>query len=318
MNVLLMVMVMLMMLSLMTYAKLETYRSTQILDKFFNHYMEIEERGDINKHAEDQYKNTKMSSGPSKTGGAQTKALPRLSLAKLLDKKFKKEHPHEWEQMINLLKNLTDTLYGKHAFYKEVMEHRPSAIEDLAVELTKRIADLESQNKPKTAADLANVPIKDEELNLLFYKMLLGAPYKEILQQKTPETKATGAEADSDESEETLQGEEKEYSSPQGYYSLLDFITLRPSEKIRVYLAPKELLLSIFHDPDLVDQIIDERKQLYKSAVGADTPEEIKGLTESFKSQYDKFKDPTIDDKYLDWTVNKTNPKEYEKSPNAK
>ena len=63
MNILLMVMVMLMMLSLMTYAKLETYRSTQILDQFFNHYMQIEERGFINEDAVEKYKSTKMSTG---------------------------------------------------------------------------------------------------------------------------------------------------------------------------------------------------------------------------------------------------------------
>ena len=153
-------------------------------------------------------------------------------------------------------------------FYKDLLEQRPNAIEELADQLTKGIDNLDDKLKPKTAADLANIPINDEELNILFYKMLLGAPYKDILKNincllwRQPKE-----EADTDEDSRELKGEAEEFNSPEGYYSLLDFITLRPSNKIRLYLAPKDLLLSIFHDPEVVNQIIEERKQLYKLAV---------------------------------------------------
>lgn len=192
MNILLMVTVMLLMLTLMTTAKLETYRSTQILDNFFNHYMEVEERGFINKSAEDQYKLTKMSSGSSKTGGEKVPALPRFSLKRLTDKKMQKEDPVGWQKQLKMFKRLTDTLYSKHPFYKDFLEKRPSAIEDLATQLTKAIGALKDEQKPKHSSGLANIQLKDPELDEFFYKMLLEHPTRTFsLNQKPPEKKST-------------------------------------------------------------------------------------------------------------------------------
>lgn len=314
-----MVMVMVMMLTLMTYAKLETYRSTQILDKYFNHYMEFEERGNINKKAIDQYKLTKMSSkastpkaGASKTTPATPKSRPRLSLDKLMDKKFAKENPEKWEQLVHLLHNLTDQLYGAHPFYQEALAHNPNAIEDLAKQVTKAVDKLDKEKRPKTTKDLANLELESPELNEFFYKMLLGAPYKDVL----AEPKLTDGEADTDEDDSTLEQEAEEYSSPLGYYSLLDFITLGKSDKIRVYLAPRDLLMAIYHDPAVVDELIKARQDLYKLALGKDD-NKFNDLTESLKQQFEHRRDGTINSDQLDYTVNKTNPKEYEKSPSS-
>lgn len=315
MNILLMVTVMLLMLTLMTTAKLETFRSTQILDQFFNHYMEVEERGFINKSAEDEYKTTKMSSAPGKKStGKKVDAIPRISLYKLADKKLQKEKPAEWNQLVNMLKRLTDTLYADHPFYKEFLEKRPNAIEELATQLTKGIGALETDQKPTKSSDLANISLKDPELDEFFYKMLLGAPYKDVLREPRP----TGEEPDNDEDEKTLDDEAKEFSSPQGYYSLLDFVTMKKSDKIRVFLAPKDLLQAIFNDPGVVNDILSERQQYYKAATKMDDQKDIDQLSGSFMTQFQEKRDSSISADMLNFTVNKTNPKEYEKSPSAK
>lgn len=321
MNILTMVMILLMVLSLMTYAKLETFKSTQIIDQFFNHYMEIEERGFITEHAVDKYKTTKMS--PKQSGRTKTKApgLPRLSLALLLDKKASEEKPDQWKQMSALFKNLTDSLYKDHPFYKEALTDNPTAIDEILTQLSKQIGKIDKDKKqiPKHAADLANIKLNDEKLDLLLYKMLLGAPYKDILKNgpNTNEGKDRG-EADNDEEEEVLNEQAEEFNSPVGYYSLLDFVTLAKSEKVRIFLAPREMLTAIFHDPGVVDEIIAQRQELYKLALDAKDAKAIEGLSASFQGQFDHRRDTTIDSSRLDYTVNKTNPKDYEKSTTAK
>ncbi len=316
MNILTVVMVLLMVLSLMTYAKLETFRSTRILDQFFIYYMENEERGYINEHAVDEYKVTPMTPKGKGKSAKKAPALPRMSIALLLEKKASEEKPDQWKQFATLFKNLTDSLYHDHPFYQEALAERPTAIDEILVLLSKKIDKLEQ--KPKHAADLANITLGDEGLDLLLYKMFLGAPYKDILKTPTANEGKDRGEADTDEDEEVLKEEADEFNSPLGYYSLLDFVTLSKSEKVRIYLAPREMLTAIFHDPALVDEIIAQRQELYKLALDNKDQKALDALSISFQAQFDHRRDPAIDSARLDYTVNKTNPKEYERSKTAR
>lgn len=93
---------------------------------------------------------------------------------------------------------------------------------------------------------------------------------------------------------------------------------MRDSERIRVYLAPKDLLQAIFDDPAVVNEVINTRQDLYKSAVKSEKPADIDKLSTAFMTQFIERRDPSVSGDLLDFTVNKTNPKEYEKSPSAK
>ena len=87
MNVLLYVMTMLMLIVLISYARLETYRSSQIYQVLFKHYMENDERGYINLLVEQQYNTTAVSSKENDKRNPPIHANPRLSISMLLDKK---------------------------------------------------------------------------------------------------------------------------------------------------------------------------------------------------------------------------------------
>lgn len=316
MNILIFVVTMLMLLSLMTYTRLETYRSSQVFQVVFKHYMEKDERGYINTEAIKLYNRLKVSTKNGKSNG-KVDASPRIGIGLLVDKKLRESKQKEWEQTQALLKNLMTTLYAKQPFFRQMEQERPSFLNDLIASITQAAEALPPDRQPKTTTDLANLRLADPQLDKLFYKMLHGAFYKEVFAEKEEESEAPilrsqeiAAETDLNQADAKLVEEgTTEFQSQKGYFSLLDFVTLSSSPKIRVYLAPKEVLQSIFHDPATVEAILAERKQLYKQAVGG---AETKSLETAFKNQFDRLKDPAISEDGLNYSVTKTNPKYYE------
>lgn len=314
MNVLIFVMTMLMLLALMTYSRLDAFRSSQVFQSIFKHYMEIDERGYFNVKAMPFYEDIKVKTKAGKTGG-KAEGSPRVSVSLLLDKTQRESKSKEWLQTKHLLKNLISTLYDDQPFYKKAIEKRPSLPDDLMNAMTQAIDELPKEKRLKTAADLANLKLVDPELDQILYKILQGAAYKEIIptKEKTPLLQPTKesveSEVDRSQADEGLESETGEFKSIEGYYSLLDFITASPTSKVRVFLAPKEVLESIFPNQQIVDSIISDRKQLYRQAInGAET----KDLEATFKNQYERYRDPTISDESLSFAISKTNPKNYE------
>ena len=106
MNVLIFVMTMLMLLTLMTYAKLETYRSSQVFQVLLEHYMQKDERGYINLAAEDTYDGIKKVAKKTDTEPVEEAPKPkaegnaRLSLALIKDKSKRDSNPQEWQQAL--------------------------------------------------------------------------------------------------------------------------------------------------------------------------------------------------------------------------
>ncbi len=316
MNVLIFVMTMLMLLSLLTYARLETYRNSQIFQVIFNRYMEQEERGYINLAADKQYMKTKGLA--KKKDGAEKKkselpvaATPRISLAALVDKKLRDAKPEEWKQTQIMLKNLIYTLYGDQTFFRQAIDNQPSLLDDLINALTNTIDDLPKEKKIKKASGLATLSLPNKELDTILYKMLHGAPYLDIPPATTEETvivQSKDTQEEEDQDDPTLEKEADEYRSPEGYYSLLDFVNLSSMPKVRVFLAPREVLMAIFHEPTIVNDIIAQRQQYFNQALDGKPTKE---LSETFKNQFDQRRAPEIDAKALDFSVTKTNPQNY-------
>lgn len=314
MNVLIFVMTMLMMLTLMTYARLESYRSSQAVQIIFRDYMEGKERGGINTRAEMTYK--EIESTKSETGGGggkrkQINANRRITVSLIFDPK-RESKGREWEQTKVLFKKLIKTLYEKQPFYQEIERERPSFQDDLIQAITQSIDALPSTERPRDAAGLANLELADPQLDQVLYKMLHGASYAEMENGKlaVPANKKKNEEVDLETSDERDNNadEAKEFKSPKGYYSLLDFITSASSPQVRIYLASKEVLEAVFPDPATVGSIIEERQRLYNQANNSG---DINQLDELFKNQFMKMRDPAIDEALLNFSVSKTNPKNY-------
>ena len=166
MNVLIFVMTMLMLLSLMTYARLNLYRKMAIYEIFFNNYMKNDERAYMNAAMETQYKKTKGSTKDKKdkNNAPKINATARLSLILLTDKNMREKKPKEWEQTKLLLKNLIRGLYRDEPFFKEASRRNPHFDDDLITALVQTVDALPEKKKIKKATDLANLTLADKDL----------------------------------------------------------------------------------------------------------------------------------------------------------
>ena len=162
--------------------------------------------------------------------------------------------------MTLLAKKLMYNMYKDQPFFKAYEQQRTDVLGAFLTSLM--IADgLPKEQKLKKAKDMASLDLHDPLLNGLSYYMFKGAlapqsaspPKEKIEKLLIPE----GNGEDDDENGDP--NKKDEYKSPQGYTSLLDSITLEDSAKIRVFLAPKELLKAIFDDPAAVDGVIQLR-----------------------------------------------------------
>lgn len=313
MNVLIFVMTMLMLLTLMTYARIDSYRSSQAYQIIFKHFMQEDERGYINKGADKGYEdikvNEKKEPTEEKKKNNKVDASPRISISLLLDPK-RNEKEKEWGQSKILLGNLMRTLYSKQPFYLKLEAEHPGFVDDLIQAITQAIDELPKEKKPKKPMDLGNLRLSDPKLDRVLYKMLNGALLLNVVTDEQKNAIANdAAEVEVETNVDDDSSDADEYKSPEGYYSLLDYLTERPSKQVRIYLAPRNVLLSIFSDSEAtVNAIIRERESLYRQVMAGSDPEQ---LSESFKNQFLKSKVSAIEDDTLNFTVNKTSPKKY-------
>lgn len=322
MNVLIFVSTLLMVMTIMTYARLETFRTSQGFQILFQNYMQKYERAYLNEQQEKRYNTTHISKDKTSEKAPKApkaKATPRIPLYYLVNKKDRDTHQAEAEQLNILLKKLMVNLYSQQPFFQELEQKRPGFLDEILVAVSKAAEALPEERKIKNAGELANLDLGDQELNEAFYKMLHGAPaikldlIKEISETQDLlgiEEKKEIIEENGDPEIAAVDAMEvEEFKSPQGYVSLLDFITTENVPKIRIYLASPIVLKSIFNDDSVVIEILKTRQELFQLI----TKESPKGeLQSTFKNQFDPRRDPTFDDKILDFSISKTNPKKYE------
>jgi len=308
MNILIFVMTMLMLLSLMTYAKLSSYRHLEIKQLSFNYYMLNEERESINLGMETQYQNTEGSKSGSdeKKNQPKTNATRRISVNWLFDKKLRESKPLEFKQTSILFKNLLDALYADQKFYKEALLENPDIVHQLIDTLIKIIDDRGSDKSLKNITEIANFEIPDKKMHEFFYRIMKGFPPADIVEREDSEKKP-----ESSLPKESEDDPKEEYVSSMGYYSLFNFIDLK-NNAIRIYLASPEVLNAVYDD-SVVKQIIEERNNLFKQVnAGMDAAE----LTKHFKLELSGRQRNGIEESLLDFTVSKTNPKTYDKLKN--
>lgn len=320
MNILLYVITVLMLLSTMTYARWENFRSFMGLQRGFVHYMGAIEQTSINKSSANWYGNivVKPKDGKKipKKGSERNGAVGRLSFHLLLQEKERGKYDSEYQQIRSLAKRLMKVLYGETRFFKEIAAKRPNFIDDILDEIQKASANLEKKDFVKETAGLLNLEFSDPELHHAFYLMMRGNP---INIEQPPEPSLTFIEPVEEidiDDEEDHAGESAEAHASLGYVSLMDSITIKPSKNmIRVFLAPRPLLMAIFGDGSTVDNIIEKRTELYKELKrnSKDNTTPIsKQLGESFKNEFSQSGYAPEYHSILDFAVTKTDPRKYE------
>lgn len=301
----------------MTYAKIDSFRYFLGMDAEFEHYMSTIERTRINKAAENWYADTTAPKPVSNNtkNEAKTprdpKAGSRLSFYILIDPKTRQDDSELFKQTTEWAKRLMVALYGNQEFFIKAGQENPSFM-DLILESLERAGGnlLTGKQKLTDTAQLSNLHL-DPSVAETFYHMLKGCSTGQPKAKQAPAIEREfnvkmPDDPESDEDEDA-KAEASEYSKDD-YDSLLNYITLRNTTKIRVYLASKPLLTAIVGQPSVADSIVEARQGLYRAVMNGSlsTADAKSQLADLFKGYINNF-----DDKYLDFTVSKTNPAKY-------
>lgn len=277
---------MLMLLVMITYGRLESFRSFAFVQVKFKEYMEHSERDFINEEAVARYNNTVAthSEKTEKEKREKNTASSKLSFNLFVDKEERDANQEQLETHLNVARSLIFYLYGDQEFYKELEVKRPNFVNEIFSAL---ITQSETLPKIKKEKELATIDLKDPDLNDAFTRMLRGAY------------------------EEPSKGQEKRPMQLQtGYYSLLDFITVGKGKlKMRVFLASRQLLMAVFGNPAAVDEIVNMRYKLYRNV--RNNVMDAKQATEEFQTLFGNSALPFIQEEFLDFGVSKTNPNPY-------
>lgn len=317
MNVLLFVTSLLMILSLLTYAKVDSFRYFLGMEAQFEKYMSSMERSYTNEAAKQWYKTTfapknkpiepkKNPNDPSqkRTGSSSS----RLSFNVFIDETMRNQNPGLLENTTKWAKDLMRTLYSQQEFFKEAEKQNPYFMDQILERLSRAAEQLPKGQKLKNAIDLSTLEL-GPGLEDIFYLMLKGCVRElEVATKPSPSTVQALNEDESEEDEMEIAEEALEYAGAKGYDSLLNYITLRNTPKIKVYLASRPLLQTLVGDPNAVNNIIETRNNLYQ-AVSSNSMDPV-AATEQLKSMFQAYLG-SGDDAYLDFNVTKTNPAEY-------
>lgn len=299
MNVLTLVMTMLMMLAIVTYARLSTFLDFKGLQYEYHHYLTSYSKplNDIqNEFYETELKgeNAATNSGTNvQTGDDVAKTSSKnVNLNSLIpfDAFIKRDERERdslrFKQTRELLKKLMENLYAEFPFFKALLEKRP----ELFNQLIDRIIEMSDQEiyigKFKTKKDLGSLNLEDNELQEVLYKMLNGTREK------------TGTDVD-------------EFLKKEGYPSLAKFIVIKKDAKLSIYLASGEILLALYGHAGLVKEIIATREDIYKQmSSDANQPEKDQGKDRLRSVAAGRSFLPN-EDLLLDFSVSCTNPKKH-------
>jgi hypothetical protein len=284
MNILTTVFTLLMVMAILTYARLETFLEHAGFQREYRNFITEKERAPYNEAQEKLLKEGKSTTEPK--GGKHLKYQINFDL--LLDKTKRENQQEAYLQTRELLKKLMEFLYGSHRFLQELKEKRPTLIDEL-LDRIMQVADKEIyQGKIKRVGDLSTLQLEDPELQDLLYHVLKG-------------------------SRDKLKYAE-EYREKEGYLSLTNFITVEDTNRlISVYLAPGEILMALYGDTTQVEEVFAIREDLFREREKRSQENGINAILSK------KFADAlsgrsflgSKENLLLDFSVSGTNPKQY-------
>lgn len=318
MNILLFVMSMLMVFTIMTYAKLDSYRNTAGVEGEFTRYMEMIERTYINNSADRMYDKVTFSRAasepqkdlpdkatapkeappPQPPPAPKGKSSGRLSLYPLINAEERAKNPQAYANTAALLKGLIDTLYAGHVEFQQLLQKHPQLVSSLLERISRVAEELPKGKKITKPTQLSNLKLGDD-LDEALYMILKGCPG--VKPPNDIKQVSDKAEDDADDSQEA-----EEFTSDKSTNSLLNFVDMHKSLKVNIYIASKPLLLTLYGDPAIVDKIIEKRFQLFRAL----TQKELNDTEASsrLKAEFQLGDDSSL----LDYKVTRSDPRRYE------
>lgn len=275
MNILTSVIVIIMVVAAVTVVRMDTFVGRSHLLKAYGIAMERAESAALVKAADAHWEKAagkvKTSQGEEDQDIKQPRLYRLLDISCLVKPKMKDPLCDAREMM---WKELIITTYQGEAFFREAIEKNPLVVDDM-IGIVKAKATLQDADvKIVDVDDMANLNLGNGVLQEFLYKMLRGA------------------------SKDDVAG---------GYPPMKTFLGLKNgSAKVSVYLAPESILRVLFHQPEVVAEVVKTRNELYRDVRGERMDQDV--ATKAFE---DKFRGACVP-AYLplvEWRVTKTNPR---------
>ena len=297
MQILTFVLTIMMMLAIVTYARFETFLDYKGVEIEYQHFMQHDERLAFNKKQRNYYFEAQ---GPSdeltpdngeweeqdeaEEDNKKERLSGLLNIKVLVVQENSKRNEKEYLQTHEIALRLLNLLYHSHPAFKELYQ----TYEDLDSQILHELGD-PSQHKifyqgALTKDKLANIELSTPKIHEGYYMMLKGTqPRKERGVQVIDER------------------------SSRGYPSLLDYITISDKAKpLSIYLAPSQLLMAIYEDTGIVQNIMQKRTEIFLALRNKTmTPDQGKQeLSRLFSNKLPNY----MDESMLDYGVSKTAP----------
>lgn len=304
MNILMFVMTMLMLLTMITYARLESFRAFSTVQAQFEKFMETNEREYTNNQAEKWYDTTKVNAGLKRNYSPKV-GSPRISWYVIINQAVREKNPDHYQLISDLSKKLIIHLFRDSEKFQNALKKNHELLDELLVAIANAAAKLPADKKIKISEDLSTLDLENEELNQLFYDLLKGI----YIEKKANATSIKESQKDRGDQEDQALEDALEYRSESHRVSLLDYLTIR-NLKIKLFLAPPPILESIL---DVSDQEVQDiqsfRNDLYRDVMNKHKTKEeaTKEFQQELQSRF-----PFLSDTCYDFSVTKVNPKNYE------
>lgn len=316
MNILLYVTTVIMILTALSYSRLEHFHGFFGVQAGFKQYMETTERKPLSMISDRWYHKVKLATHKSEGRGSANKASSRLPIFTILNSEDRTQNANFHSKVREILKKLMVQLYHDQKSFAALYQKNPQFL-DAVLDQLEAAADqyfAQEDKKGVKAEILSNLTIEELGLRNIVYVMLKGTPQdmepekqkKKLRFDQPIAKKSVGKEEEADAAEESMDSH-----SEAGYVSLIDQVTADKKLKIRVYLASPDLLMAIYEDQKLVDEIVNERQQIYR-ALKNDSLKEHEG-TETFKNRFALAGKAAQYGEILDFGVSKSNPNKKKK-----
>jgi len=271
MNILTLILCMLMIFSILTYGRMESFRNFTLIQKDFEEAMEGQERAKLSKAMRKIYEDSTASQRASSPGKQMAKGCSKINFRLFVNKDFRKANATFLDNYRNIAKRLMENVFGQRKSLQADLELRPDLFDAILLYLQNIGDNPDTMISSIQVAKLKTLSFDDITLRNGFLTMCEGF--------------------------KTSKGRE---------VSLLDFITLTANKgpQIHVYLAPREILFALFGDETIVREIQAMRKELYKDLDKENQAE----LSQTFKETFLLQRLPDVPEEILDFTVTGTRP----------
>lgn len=287
MNVLPFVFALLMVMGIMTYAKLETFLVSNRLQSQYICYMKAISTEEFNHSQKKIYDEYKTPRGKNSNKSEKVNASSKINFYPLLHLNQEGKSPSYANTQRILLKRLIYQTYENQPLFQEMQKSSQDIIEYLLDKISSAAVQPENKNKIERLKNLSNIDLGNEKLQILFATILHGSQNSTAALMK-------------------CESNNKNTPPVISYPPLENFVEVESAQKpIRVYLASPQILLAIFDDMNLVEEIIAERARINREF----KKNSKANLTEQFRQSFQPRLPADLDANYFNFDVTSTQPR---------